>query len=363
MWIKPNQTEVKRVQYLDEKGELVGDRPEISEETMRNLYEWMVQIRVFDEKTIELQQEGKIGVYAQFKGQEVAQVGSAFSMGDEDWIYPSYRESGVYLVRGMPMEQTFLYMMGEIQDATLAEAEELGINPNVFPVQIIIAAQCIHAVGGAWASKYRNENSVSVTYVGEGGTSEGDFHEAMNFAAVYDLPVIFFVQNNQWAITTPVEKQMATKTVAQKVEAYGIHGIQVDGNDVLAVYETMKEALALAREGKPVLIEAMTYRQGPHTTLDDDSRYREERELEQWLEKDPLKRMKTFLINEGLWDEKRDEELYKKAEEKVLEAYDLAVKKATSKVEDLFDIVYEEKTEELSEQQEEARKSSGGVLN
>lgn len=169
------------------------------------------------------------------------------------------------------MSNFFLYAMGNMKG--LAQK-----NLNVFPVRIIIAAQCLHSVGGAWASKYKKLDEVSVAYVGDGGTSEGNFHEALNFAGVYQLPIIFFVQNNQWAISVPISKQTASQSIAQKALAYGIDGIQVDGNDVIAVHEVMKDAIEKARNGNPILIEAMTYRQGPHTTADNAKRYRSDEE-------------------------------------------------------------------------------------
>src|SRR5699024_1771388 len=161
--------------------------------------------RVFDNRAMKYQRQGRIGTYAPFRGQEAAQVGSAFSLREQDWIYPSYREAAASLVRGMDMSQFFLYAMGHVKGLSQKDV-------NIFPVQIIIAAQCLHAVGGAWASKYKKLDEVSVAYVGDGGTSEGDFHEALNFAGVYKLPVIFFVQNNQWAISVPISKQTASKS-------------------------------------------------------------------------------------------------------------------------------------------------------
>lgn len=344
MWIEPNEFKVKQVQHLNENGVLLGPLPDVSDDELISLYKWMIQARVFDERALKLQRQGRIGTYAPMKGQEAAQVGSAYPLRENDWIYPSYREVAVSLVKGVPMSTFFLYTMGHIKGAA-SEAK------NVFPVQIIIGAQCLHAVGGAWASKYMKEKSVSVAYIGDGGTSEGDFHEALNFAGVYELPVVFFVQNNQWAISVPRSKQTASASIAQKAMAYGIAGIQVDGNDVLAVYSTMKQALDRAREGKPVLIEAVTYRQGPHTTADDPTKYRDSNEEEQWLSKDPLKRMKAFLFEEKIWDEDQEQREYEAAERVVSEAFEQALATPKSNAHEVFDHVFDQKTKQLEEQQ------------
>jgi pyruvate dehydrogenase E1 component alpha subunit len=343
MWIEPNEVTVEKVQYLDENGKLLGGAPDITDDELVSLYKWMVQARVFDQRALKLQRQGRIGTYAPMIGQEAAQVGSAFSLEKQDWIYPSYREVGACFVHGFPMKNFFLYTMGHLK-GTDAEGA------NVFPVQIIIGAQCLHAVGGAWAGKYNKENSVSIAYIGDGGTSEGDFHEALNFAGVYKLPLVFFVQNNQWAISVPRSKQTASKTIAQKAVAYGMASIQVDGNDVLAVYTTMKQALARARQGNPVLVEAITYRQGPHTTADDPTKYRDNQELAEWLTKDPLKRMKAFIVEKGIWNEALDDAEFQAAEQKVTEAFDQAVNTPKSTVEEIFDVVYEHKTNQLTEQ-------------
>ncbi|NRD77593.1 pyruvate dehydrogenase (acetyl-transferring) E1 component subunit alpha [Bacillus sp. BRMEA1] len=343
MWMEPNEVTIEKVQYLDENGKIRAAAPDIRDDELITLYKWMVQARVFDQRALKLQRQGRIGTYAPMIGQEAAQIGSACALGKQDWIYPSYREGAACFVHGFPMKNFFLYTMGHLK-GTDAEGA------HVFPVQIIIGAQCLHAVGGAWAGKYHKENSVSVTYIGDGGTSEGDFHEAMNFASVYKLPLIFFVQNNHWAISVPRSKQTASKTIAQKAVAYGMASIQVDGNDVLAVYTTMKQALERARQGKPVLIEAVTYRQGPHTTADDPMKYRDPQELEQWLAKDPLKRMKAFMIEKRIWNEALDKAEFELAEQKVKEAFELAVNAPKSTTEEIFDVVYEQRTNQLTEQ-------------
>lgn len=343
MILHSNSIDMEKVQYVDENGDVVQNIDDISDENLIALYKWMVKARVYDERSMKYQRQGRIGTYAPFKGQEAAQVGSAFALNSGDWIYPSYREGAASLVHGLKMSQLFLYTMGHFKGLSQTEV-------NVFPIQIIIAAQCLHAVGGAWASQYTGTQDVSVAYVGDGGTSEGDFHEALNFAGLYKLPIVFFVQNNQWAISVPVSKQTASETIAQKAIGYGIDGVQVDGNDVVAVYKVMNEALQNAREGKPTLIEAVTYRQGPHTTADDQTKYRSSDEEDEWLIKDPLKRLKTLLIKRNIWDEEKDETEIALAEDLVTDAFEEAITTPKMELTDVMDNVYVNNTPQIKEQ-------------
>lgn len=344
MWIQQQGLQIDTVAYLDENGKALRDDFSIENEELLEMYEWMVKTRTFDQRAMKFQRQGRIGTYAPLQGQEAAQIGSAFAMREADWVYPSYREIGVSLVKGVPMSNFFLYTMGHLEGLAQQQA-------NVFPVQIIIGAQCLHAVGGAWASRYQEEDSVSIAYIGDGGTSEGDFHEALNFAGVYKLPVVFVVQNNQWAISVPIHKQTASKTIAQKALAYGITGVRVDGNDAIAVYETMKAAIEKARNGEPVIVEAVTFRQGPHTTADDPAKYRLPDEESEWGSKDPLVRMKQYISGLGIWDEAQDVALFRQADEEVTEAFELALAEEKSQLSDAFENVFEKKTKQLEEQQ------------
>ncbi|HZG71624.1 MAG TPA: pyruvate dehydrogenase (acetyl-transferring) E1 component subunit alpha [Chondromyces sp.] len=353
-WLNSEEIVVDMFQRLDETGRLIGEPIHQGlKETLVSMYRWMRLARVFDERALKLQRQGKIGTYAPFSGQEAAQVGSAYALNKQDWVFPSYREIAVQLVHGVPMEQMFSYISGHVKSYKSGHA-------NIFPVQIIISAQTLHAVGSAWASKYTGDGAVSVAYLGDGGTSEGDFHEAMNFASVYKLPIIFFVQNNQWAISVPRSKQTASQSIAQKALAYGMKGIQVDGNDALAVYETMQEALKMAREGNPILIEATTFRQGPHTTADDPTKYRTQEEVEYWKKKDPLARLKAYLTTEGLWNEQLEELELEKAEQAVTEAYKKTASLPRGELKDIFNLVYHEKPQHLRDQ--EAGVSKGGIV-
>lgn len=348
MFIKSDEIDVQMVQFIDADGNETKSFDGIDDEDLITMYKWMVKARIFDQRAMQFQRQGRIGTYAPFQGQEAAQVGSAYALRESDWIYPSYREAAASFVHGQKMEQMFSYAMGSMRGTSEDKA-------NIFPVQIIIAAQCLHGVGGAWASKYKGEDDVSVVYVGDGGTSQGDFHEALNFSGVYELPIVFFVQNNQWAISTPIEQQTASKSIAQKALAYGIDGVQVDGNDIIAVYKTMQKVVERAREGKPTLVEAITYRQGPHTTADDEKKYRTPDIEEKWNAKDPIQRTKQYLMNKGLWTEEQDEAEYKQAEKEVLEAFERAATAPKAKLDDVLDTLYEENPVLLEEQLQSVR--------
>jgi pyruvate dehydrogenase E1 component alpha subunit len=270
--------------------------PPLSEAYIRRMYELIVLSRTFDQFALNLQREGRLGTYASILGQEASQIGSAFAIEKTDWIFPSFREMGVYLTMGYPMHMLFQYWSGD----------ERGMSPpeglNMFPLCIPVGTQIPHAVGAAMAAKYRKDNLAVVTYFGDGGTSKGDFHEGCNMAGVFKLPVVFICQNNQWAISVPREKQTASKTLAQKAYAYGFDGIQVDGNDVFAVYKATADALKKAKEGGgPTFIECFTYRMSDHTTADDATRYRTKEEVEVWKLKDPLIRLKLFMEKNGFW--------------------------------------------------------------
>ncbi|MDN4593949.1 pyruvate dehydrogenase (acetyl-transferring) E1 component subunit alpha [Polycladomyces subterraneus] len=297
------QMEKVGLQYLQPDGTLTPEGEVAWKPIERPLkiefYKWMRKIRLFDQRAVILQRQGRIGTYAPLQGQEAAQVGSALALNREDWIFPSYREHGVAMIAGMPLKQILLYWMGRVEGCRPPEGVKL------FPPAVPIATQIPHAAGAAWASKLKGEPSVAVAYFGDGATSEGDFHEGLNFAGVFRLPVIFFCQNNQYAISVPFSRQTATETVAEKAAAYAIRGVRVDGNDVLAVYTVMNEAVERARTGEgATLIEAVTYRHGAHTTADDAGRYREQEEAREWVElRDPLTRYRKLLEAEGLWSE------------------------------------------------------------
>lgn len=337
---------VEWLQVLDEKGAV--DRklmPALSGKEMLFLYERMVFSRALDEKCLVLQRQGRLGTYASVRGQEAAQAGSAFAMEKGDWLFPAFRETAANLVRGVPAENIIRYWAGDERGQSLAK----GLNN--FMVSIPVATHLPHAVGTAWGMKLRKKRSAVVVYFGDGATSKGDFHESCNWAGVFRLPVVFLCQNNQWAISVPVEKQTAAKTLAQKALAYGFPGIRVDGNDVFAIYRATKEALAKARSGGgPTLIEAFTYRLEHHTTADDSSRYRSQEEVEAWKKKDPLLRLERFLGSRKLLTEGGKGKIWEQARKGVEAAVARAEAAPKSEPGEIFDSVFAQLTPNLEEQ-------------
>lgn len=298
--------DVSRLQVLDPQGVVDADLdPGLAPDRLYALHRAMVLAREADQRMLRLQRQGRIGTFAPSTGQEAAVVGPALAMTERDWLVPSFREPGALLARGMPLWRTLLYHNGYEEGNVLKEA------PRTLPQAVIVGSQTLHAVGIAYAIKYRQErDSAVVTFFGDGATSQGDFHEALNFAALWQAPVVFICQNNHWAISMPRSRQTRSHTLAQKAIAYDMPGLQVDGNDVLAMYRATAEALERARGGGgPTLIEAVTYRLMMHTTADDPRRYRSEAEVEKWRRRDPLTRFQTYLESRGLWDEERQTRL------------------------------------------------------
>ncbi|MCH5583432.1 thiamine pyrophosphate-dependent enzyme [Shimazuella sp. AN120528] len=316
----------------------------LREQEKLDLLRLLRSVRLFDRRMVLWQRQGKIGTYAPIEGQEAAQVGSAYALDKTDWIFPSYREQGVAYTVGIPMTSVIQYWSGQIE----------GCKPpagyRYVPPTVPIATQLPQAVGAAWAMKKRGETGIAIAYFGDGATSEGDFHEALNFASVYDLPVLFFCQNNGYAISVPFSEQSASKTVAERAAAYDMDAYQVDGNDVLAVYDVVKTARGKQR---PVLIEAITYRTGAHTTADDASRYRSEEEVRIWLNRDPLYRYEQLCLSEGLLDE--DELIQEDGQ--VTKQLDRAIREVEKYQPNLpmglFQHVYHQIPECLKKQQEE----------
>lgn len=350
-----NTEAFQMVQVLDPDGNLVGEPPDLPGEKLLEFYRWMVFARIFDERCLNLQRQGRMGTYAPLSGQEAAQVGSAFALRPEDWVFPSYREHAVTMIHGLPAENILLYWMGR------KEGNRIPPDVNVFTVAVPIATQIPHAVGAAWAAKIRGDKRAFIVYFGDGATSEGEFHEGCNFAGVFKAPIVFFCQNNQFAISVPLQRQTASETIAQKAVAYGFPGVRVDGNDVLAVYKVTKEALDRARAGEgPTLIEVVTYRFGPHTTADDPTRYRRQEELEEWRQRrDPITRMRRFLMQRGLLDEERDKAIAEEARERVAAAVRAVEQMPKAAATDIFDYVYAERPWHLEEQRRELLEELG----
>jgi pyruvate dehydrogenase E1 component alpha subunit len=337
------------VRVLDEDGHVVGEMPDLDDGTLLGMYRDMRLTRHFDERAINLQRQGRVGTFPSAAGQEGAQVGSTYALAEDDPILYQYREHGAVAVRGLDAGYLAYWMGHESGNASLAEK-------SIFPLNISIASHLPHAVGMSWASKLQGDERVTVVHFGDGATSEGDFHEAMNFAGVFDTPTVFFCNNNGWAISVPVERQTASPTIAEKADAYGMEGVRVDGMDPLACYAVTRAAADRARnpadgEGRPTLVEAVTYRFGAHTTADDPTVYRDEAEVERWKERDPLSRFEAFLRRTGRLDDERDDAIRADVEATVADVVD-AAEGVEADPASMFDHAYADLPPELRRQRE-----------
>jgi len=343
--------EVQYSQFLSPEGKPSADIPALATDTEKllDMYRLMTETRVFDTKAINLQRTGKLGTYASCLGHEAAHVGIAAAMRPDDVLAPSYREYGAMLCRGVTMAEILLYWGGDERGSDYAGPR------NDFPLCVPIATQCLHAAGAAMAFQLRGEDRCAISINGDGGTSEGAFYEAMNVAGARNLPVVFMVVNNKWAISVPIEMQTATKTLAQKAVAAGIPGIQVDGNDIIAVRHWVERALQRARNGEGAcLIEAVTYRLSDHTTADDSSRYRKKEEVEAARTVEPLIRIRQYLTDLGIWDEQKEAALLDEAAAKVDAAVEQYLHTPKPDIESMFDHMYAQWPEQLEEQRQHA---------
>ena len=346
---------VEYLSILDSEGNVdTALEPDLSVEELKRLYSAMLLSRRLDERMVRLQRQGRIGTFAPIKGQEASQLGTVSCLRPADWMVPSFRETAAMLWRGWPIEKVLLFFSGYL------EGGQPAIDQHDLPVTIPVATQIPHAVGLAYAVQYRGDDAVVMTYFGDGATSEGDFHEALNFAGVWHVPVVFVCQNNQWAISVPLKKQTHSRTIAEKAHAYGFPGIQVDGNDVLAVLAATREAVKRAREGDgPTLIECVTYRLGVHTTADDPTKYRSAEEVAEWERKDPLTRFTTYLQKRNLLEEGLDE----RVDAEIAEAVRRFEATPPADALTMFDHVYAELPPDLKVQRESlaARLREGGT--
>ncbi|MCB0930676.1 MAG: pyruvate dehydrogenase (acetyl-transferring) E1 component subunit alpha [Mycobacterium sp.] len=320
-------------------------RHDVPAETLAWLYENLVLTRDLDTEFVNLQRQGELALYASCRGQEAAQVGAAACLRKTDWLFPQYRELGAFLVRGIAPAQMAAVWRGSWHGGLHFTHKCCA------PISIPIATHALHAVGAAMAAQRLNEDSVTVAFLGDGATSEGDTHEAMNLAAVEQAPCVFFVQNNQWAISTPVRRQLGAPSIADRAHGYGMPGVVVDGNDVLACYAVMADAAERARAGcGPTLIEAVTYRMGPHTTSDDPTRYQPPEELAEWKARDPITRYRRYLDRIGIWTQRLEDRVAARAKRLRTELRDVVVDSPDRDVTELFDTVYAEPTPALEAQ-------------
>jgi pyruvate dehydrogenase E1 component alpha subunit len=343
-----NPLKGKRLEILQPDGTLKqGMKAPLDDQTTFTLFRQMLLTRLADQRCLSLQRQGRFGTYAPIWGQEACQIGSTHLLQKGDWVLPAFREIGATLAMGVLLKTYMLYWMGNELGSRVPE----GI--NVMPISIPVGTHMLHAVGVAWAAKLKGEKTVTLTYFGDGATSKGDFHEAMNFAGVFKTATIFFCQNNQYAISLPRRLQTASETIAQKAIAYGFGGIQVDGNDLFAVWEATKEAVDRARSGGgPTLIEGVTFRFGPHTTADDPTKYRKEEEIELWRPLDPLVRLRLYLKEKGLWTEPVEQQLSEEIQKEIDQAVKDAEAVPAPGPEDIFKYVFAEMTPPLKEQLE-----------
>jgi 2-oxoisovalerate dehydrogenase E1 component alpha subunit len=339
-------------QILDPNGHLVARLPRFAEDMdeVVKMYEAMTRVRVFDNKAVNLQRTGQLGTYPPSLGHEATHVGVGAAMRPEDVLAPVYREFGTQLWRGVSMTEILMYWGGDERGSDFAGPR------HDFAWCVPIATQTLHAAGAAMAFKVRREPRCALAYIGDGGTSEGAFYEALNLAGARALPVVFVIVNNGWAISVPVAAQTATTTLAQKSIAAGIPGVQVDGNDVFAVREVVSEALETARRGGgPCLIETLTYRLSDHTTADDASRYRSDTEVKQAWAIEPLIRIREYLVNAGAWNDAKEQSLLQDCARQVDAAVSEYLHSVKPSTDAMFDHLFAALPPHLEEQRATAR--------
>ncbi len=343
-------TDSGQYQVLNPAGKLrKGAKPALDEEFILEGLRWMMLSRAFDNKATVLQRQGRFGVFSPVLGQEASVVGSALAFDPRiDWLVPQYRELPAYLMWGFPLSKHILNLSGN------PVAGRIPDDLNMLPTQVSLAAQLPHAVGLAWGLQIQGKEGVVLTYCGEGASSEGDFHEACNLAGVVKAPIVFFLQNNQWAISTPRHFQSAARHFADRAAGYGFEGRLVDGNDLLAVHEVTRDAVARARSGEgPTLIESVTYRMSFHNTTDNPSRYQDPAELEEARGRDPIKRVQAYLAERGLWYEDREREFSQSVDREIDEAIAQAQQAPPPQPAQIFDHIFAELTPRQAAQRRE----------
>ena len=344
-----NPLEDKMLRVMDSEGNVVNKEvmPSLDDESIRNAYKQMLYERVADEMAISYQRQGRMYTYTPNLGQEAIHIAAGMNIEKEDWLVPAFREMGTLLAKGVTMKEMFLFYMGNEHGGGFVNA------PKVLPIAISIGTQLQHASGIGYSVKYRDKKEVVFTFIGDGGTSEGDFSEALNFAGVWQAPVVFTIQNNQYAISVPVKGQTNSINLAVKSVAFGMPGIKVDGNDFFAMYKAYQTAAEHARAGKgPLLIEAFTYRLGAHTTSDDPTKYREKEEEDKWKLSCPILRLKKYMEKTGIWNI-NEEELKEEYKEEVNKQFLDAEASKKYPLEDVFKYMYSDMPDDLKRQQAE----------
>jgi len=335
--------------------------PSVKDDTLRAIYSTMVRVRMLNERGMNLQRQGRIGFYIGSEGQEAVHVASAAALEHTDWWFPHYRDPGVALLRGATIEQMVHQLYGNAKDMTKGRQMPNHFSfkdQAFFSVSSPLTVRVPQAAGAAYAMKYKRTGEIAVSSFGDGSTSEGDFHVGLNFAAVWKAPVVFLLNNNQYAISVPSHMQSASETYAQKAEAYGFEGVRVDGNDPLAVYAAMKVAADKARAGKgPTLIECYTFRMGPHSSSDDPKRYVKPEEYVTWGAKDPILRMRNYLTKKGVWTDKLEEELVSRTKDEIQAAIKAAEDTPAPDLHLLIEDVFAEVPWHLEEQLKDLKES------
>ncbi|MDZ7702133.1 MAG: thiamine pyrophosphate-dependent dehydrogenase E1 component subunit alpha [Halobacteriales archaeon] len=346
---EPPSSEPVRVLDVDGRPLPGATVPDLSEDRLLAMYEDLRLARRFDERAVNLQRQGRIASYAPMAGQDGSQVASSHALADADWLFPTYREHAAKHVHGVELSSILSPLMGHRVGYAVPD------DVNVMPEYIPVGTQVPQAAGMAWSFRLRElDDRAVLCHLGDGATSEGDVHEGLTFAGVFDLPAVFLCNNNGYAISTPLSRQTASETLAGKAAGYGIDGVRVDGMDPLAVYQIVSEALSKAKapidgEPRPTLVESVQYRYGAHTTADDPSRYRDDDEVERWRERDPLDRLEAYLEHEGLLDDDLASGIGDRVERRVVAAVE-AAESVESPVEQLVDHVYAEPPARLREQ-------------
>jgi len=346
------------IRVLREDGSLDPEHdPGLSPDEVITIFRHMVLTRLIDERLVALQRQGRIGFHIGSVGEEAAVLGSAYAMREQDWLFPCYREFGAALMRGLPLGTFIDNMFGNANDTVKGRQmpdHYTSKKTRWLSISSPVGTQITQAVGLAWAAKLQKRDEAALVYFGDGATSSGEFHSGMNFAGVFRVPVVFFLRNNGWAISVPVERQTASRTFAEKGAAYGVPGVRVDGNDMFAVVSVTRRALADATRGDgPTLIEALTYRMGGHSTSDDPNRYRGQDMLEPWVDRDPIERLRRFLVQQGLWDKRQEEELNADVDRRFREAVTVSERTLPPPLETMFEDVYAEPPWHLVEQRAE----------